>query len=341
MKIKSPLTNKEEVKPLCEAGADELFCGIEPYNWRRRYKDFCTTQRSTFANFKKLSDLARAIRIAHQYKTKVHVAMNAFFYLEEQYKMARRIVKDILGIGADGIIFADPGVLSLMDRDLLKDKDVIAGCDTVIFNHQAAKFYKRFGITRIVLPRSMTVKEMEQVIRNDGDLEYEVFIIHDLCFFEDGLCAYCKEQTGGTRKQGRARGKVYFFAASRLPLRGHGGGCGTPVKRQRIYFRKNRKISFPRPVTFRLGKNIDGCGACAIYDLKRIGVTSLKVLDRNLSTPGKIKATNFINSSLGLLNGSFIPKIEYRNKCKSLFKKTFKTRCDIRDCYYPLNSSDL
>ena len=79
LKIKSPLTDKKEVKPLCEAGADELFCGIEPYNWRRKYKDFSIKQRSTGANFTKLTDLEKAIFAAHRYKARVHVAINVFF----------------------------------------------------------------------------------------------------------------------------------------------------------------------------------------------------------------------------------------------------------------------
>lgn len=336
MKIKSPLTHYKEVKPLCEAGADELFCGIEPHNWRRRYKDFCINQRSSGANFIKLSDLEKAIEIAHQHKTKVHVAVNAFFYLEEQYKLAKKIIKEVLNIGADGIIFADPGLLSLMDKDLLRNKDVVVGCDAVIFNHQGVEFYKRFKATRIVLPRSMTVKEIGEVVKYDDSLEYEAFIIHDLCFFEDGFCTYCKEESGNIKKEGRSRHKVYFFTASRIPMRGYGGGCRSKFRRQRIYFRDHQKAKPVRPFTFWMKKHIQGCGACAIYDFKKIGISSLKVLDRNLPTEEKVKATAFIKKSLEFLqNDKDIPKKEFMLRCQGLFKKTFKKKCNYYDCYYP------
>ena len=40
MKIKSPLTDKKEVKALVDVGASEFFCGIEPVSWRKKFKDF-------------------------------------------------------------------------------------------------------------------------------------------------------------------------------------------------------------------------------------------------------------------------------------------------------------
>ena len=357
MKIKSPLADKKEVRPLCEAGADELFCGLEPYNWRKSYKDFCINQRSTGANFTKLSDLEKAIFVAHQYKTKVHVAVNAFFYLEEQYEMAEKIIKDVLDVGADGIIFADPVLISRLNanghesslparqgsafggnanfRKSLKSKDLVSGTDAGTFNGAAVKFYKRLGVTRVVLPRAMTLTEMEDVVKCDRSMEYEAFIIHDLCFFVDGFCTYCKEQAGNIKKEGRGKRKIYFFSASRLPMRGFDGGCRTPFRRQKISLKENKQISTIKPYSFWMKKHIQGCGSCAIYDLKRIGITTVKVLDRNLPTEEKVRATEFIKRSLDLLKDGSITKTDYIDKCRDLFKKTFKTKCNQHDCYYP------
>ena len=335
MRIKSPLVNKKEVKPLCEVGADELFCGIEPYDWKKRYKNFSINQRSTGANFTKLGDLEKAIQIAHGYKVKVQVAVNAFFYLEEQYQMLKEIIRDILNIGADGIIFAEPTPLLNIDKSLLKNKDIVIGCDAVILNSAAVELYKKLGATRVVLPRAMTINEMEALVNADYTIEHEVFIIHDLCFFDDGLCTYCKEATGGLKKEGRGRNKIYLFSASRIPGRGYGGGCRTRFKRQRLLVSNNKQIGKIRPFTFWMKKHIEGCGACAIYDLKRIGIASLKILDRNLPSEEKVKATRFIRECLGLLKDNGISKSDYIENCKRLFKKTFKVRCGQFDCYYP------
>lgn len=332
MKIKSPLVKKNEVRLLCEAGADELFCGIEPYLWRRKYKDFCINQRSTGANFTKLKDLEGAISIAHRYKVRVHVAINAFFYLEEQYEVAMQIIKDVLNVGADGIILADPALLLGLNKNLIKERDVVIGCDAVIFNSAATKFYKRLGATRIVFPRAMTIPEIKEVTNSDTSLEYEAFIIHDLCFFVDGFCTYCKDATGGLEKEGKGRHKVYFFAASRLPARGR---CRTPFRRQRMSLKHNKQIGFIKLFSFWDKRHIEGCGACSIYDLKKAGIAALKVLDRNLPTQEKVTATKFIKECLNLLKDNHISKTDYIENCKRLFKMVFKVKCNKFDCYYP------
>ncbi|MBU1811034.1 MAG: U32 family peptidase [Candidatus Omnitrophica bacterium] len=335
MKIKSPLVHRKEVKPLCEAGADELFCGIEPFTWRRIYKDFSINQRSSGANFAKLADLEKAISCAHKFKTKVHVAVNAFFYLQEQYKVAERIIKDVLSVGADGIILADPALLTMLDKKLLKNKDIVIGCDATIFNSAAVKFYKKLGATRIVFPRAMTVKEIQAVVVSRSSVEYEVFIIHDLCFFVDGFCAYCKEQAGSMKKEGRPRKGIYFFTATRPPTRGFGGGCRSRFMQQRISLKNDRQIGAIKPFSFWGKKHIQGCGACSMYDFKKMGIASLKVLDRNLPTEAKAQATRFIRECLDLLKGNNISRKDYIEKCKYLFKKTFKIKCSQYDCYYP------
>jgi len=181
----------------------------------------------------------------------------------------------------------------------------------------------------------MTLQEMEGVINSRPAMEYEVFIIHDLCFFVDGFCTYCKEATGTIKKEGRGRNNVYFFSASRIPGRGFGGGCRTRFQRQRISVSSNKPLGRIKPFTFWMKKHIEGCGACAIYDLKRIGVTNLKVLDRNLPTEEKVKGTLFIKKCSDLLEDGNISKLDYIEKGKALFKKTFKVKCNRYDCYYP------
>ena len=336
MKIKAPLTDKKEVEKLCEAGADEFFCGIESSGWKKKYKGFAISQRAGGANFSKLEELEKAIDIAHRHHAKVHVAINAFFYREEQYSDAIDLIKDILDIGADGIIFADLGLLLNIDKRLLRGKDIVIGVDAVIFNSAAVHFYRSFGASRVVLPRSMTLSEMGEVVEKEKGMEYEVFIIHDLCFFEDGLCTYCKEASGQTKKRGKLKDDVHFFSNSRPLIRGYGGGCRTRFSRTMRSLKNKRQIGRVKNFTFWDKKHIQGCGACALSDFKKIGINSLKILDRNLPTGEKIKAVKFIKEAKDLLDDG-CTKGEFTAKCKELFRRTFKVRCSMYDCYYPLN----
>jgi len=299
-------------------------------------------QMSFFAALSRMSgaenietSLEKAISVAHGHNVKVHVAINAFFYLERQYEAAEKIIKEIFNIGADGVILADPVLLLKLSKDLLKGKDVVVGCDATIFNSAGVRFYEKLGATRIVFPRSMTVDEMKDVVELNARIEYEVFIIHDLCFFEDGFCTYCKEASGGLKKEGRGRRNVYFLSASRIPTRGFDGGCRTRFSRQKFSLHNNKQMGEIKPFTFWGKKHIQGCGVCALQAFKDMGITTLKVLDRNLPTEEKVKATAFIKKCQELLDDSQISKYDYIQKCKAIFKETFKVKCNRTDCYNP------
>jgi len=335
MRIKVPLTSKDEVVKLCRAGANELFCGIEPLEWRRKYNGCSINQRISEANFSEMRDLAEAIKIAHQHNVKVHVAMNAFYYSEEQYEITSRLIKDILDMGTDGFIFADIGLLLYVDKKFLRNKDVVIGTDAVVFNSAAVNFYRSFGATRITLPRAMTFDEMRQVIEKRRDIEYEVFIINDLCFFVDGLCTYCKEASGKRTYAGETK-DMNFFSSLRVSNRDVNGECHKLFTRQRIVSANKKHQKMSHGFTFWNKKNIQGCGACALYDFKKMGITSVKVLDRNLPTDERVTATMFINKCLSLLNSGGFSRVQYTRRCKELFYSTFKAVCTRYDCYYPL-----
>ena len=87
--------------------------------------------------------------------------------------------------------------------------------------------------------------------------------------------------------------------------------------------------------TFWDKKHIQGCGACAIYEFKRMGINNLKVLDRNLPPEEKIKATKFIKEAKDSLDNNSYTKQEFIEKCRELFKRTYKVKCSRYDCYYP------
>ena len=340
MIIKAPLSDKEEVKSLCQSGAGELFCGFEPVKWSSLYGDLCISQRTRKANFSDLKDLEKAVLLAHRQKVKLHVALNGFFHSNRQYAICRKIIKDVVEIGADGVILADPALVFASDSKYLAGKDIIAGTDAMVFNSWAVSFYKRIGATRVVLPRSLTLPEISDTISRDPRMEYEAFIMNDLCFFEDGLCTYCKEQSGGTEKIGKNIKGLDLLVSSRITTRGSAGGCRSVFKRQKMSSPGHKPIGERHKFSFWGKRAVEGCGACALYDLSRMGVTTVKVLDRNMPLKEKVRSTLFIKRSLDFLQKD-LSRAEFSRKCKKLFKKTFGRHCSYFECYYPWKKQSI
>ena len=94
MRILSPLTKVEEVKPLIRAGADELYCGISSPNWRKH----CLRASSNLydivnSNFGDYNKLQTAIESAHSYDVPVFLTLNALEYSQKERDVLLRKLK--------------------------------------------------------------------------------------------------------------------------------------------------------------------------------------------------------------------------------------------------------
>ena len=77
---------------------------------------------------------------------------------------------------------------------------------------------------------------------------------------------------------------------------------------------------------------MDDCLACSVYALKRIGISGLKVVGRNLPSSRKVKDVLFINI---VRNASerFRNNEEFCRFVRKCYKKIYKKDCP-EDCLY-------
>jgi len=185
MKILAPFSKKEEVVPLIEAGADELYCGIVPDDYSKQYLSTLNRRPWSAANFDNFDELDEALQIAHDKAVKVFVAMNGI-YIPEQYPSILSIINKI---NSDGFIIADMGLLLLL-KEMNFKKEIHIGTGGTVFNSRSANFYRRLGASRIILPRHLTVNEIEIIAHRSGGLKLETFILYEPCLFVDGFCNF-------------------------------------------------------------------------------------------------------------------------------------------------------
>lgn len=183
----------EGIRELVELGADEFFAGYVPAEWSDRYGWEVGLNRRAFGpdyQFASLADLQEAIAAAHAVHRPVFITFNAHDYHAEQVPLLHRIVLDVSALGPDALIVADPALLELLSLWGITTPvhlSVGAGC----FNGAAVRHFCEIAdVRRVVLPRKMSLAEMETMIAGLSDLEldYEALVIGYRCLFNDEFC---------------------------------------------------------------------------------------------------------------------------------------------------------
>lgn len=174
-----------------DEGADELFCGYISSEWYERYGYMISPNRrwGKSANFMSLTELRRTVGIAHAHNVKISMTVNAHNYSPGQWDLLKKMLDELASIGIDAFIVADIGILLYL-RENYPDIPVHISTGGTVFNRDAVEFYRQFGVTRIIFPRSVNMQEAEIISDQYLDMEFEVFISNARCVNIDGYCYF-------------------------------------------------------------------------------------------------------------------------------------------------------
>ena len=157
------------------------------------YKNDTNARNFAGLNFDQKS-LIEGINYAHQRGKKVLMAINTFPQPGREDNW-HRAVDGAAELGVDAAILADVGLLAYASKKhpQLRLHLSVQGSAT---SYEAVNFAQReFGIRRAVLPRVLTLAQVEQVIRNTT-VEIEVFGFGSLCVMNEGRCWLSSYATG-------------------------------------------------------------------------------------------------------------------------------------------------
>lgn len=278
MKILAPVRNSAEVPPLIAAGAHEFYCGLIPPRWQEEFGGAWVHRRHPrSASVADLEDLRRIVELAGP--RPVYATLNAPCYpagaVPRLVDFGRQLLE---AIGISALIVAEwELLLALCDEGLAANLHVssLASCR----NPGAAAFFRSLGVGRVILPRHVTLHEIEATAI--PGLEWEVFLLNDGCVFEEGICAtthaygpFCLGDRL-TRRSGGVDGRYEFWKWTL-------NNCGCQTNR---------------------GYTLGPCGLCALPRLARIGITSLKVVGREASLARKEASVRLAAAALTLAEG--------------------------------------
>ena len=179
-----PAGSLPALKTAVDHGADCVYLG---------FKDATNARNFTGLNFDAKA-MTEGVRYAHDRKRKVLVALNTYPQAGN-WSGWTAAVDRAADLGIDAIIVADPGLMAYAQKKhpQLRLHLSVQGSATT---YEAINFYaERFGVQRAVLPRVLSLPQVQHVIANT-QVEIEVFGFGGLCVMVEGRCALSAYATG-------------------------------------------------------------------------------------------------------------------------------------------------
>ncbi len=319
IRLLSPVDRIDEVEPLIEAGADELYCGVMTADWHNRYIAGSINRRpgggASFTSFDALSD---CVRRAHLHDIPVFLTLNEHYYTLEQYPFLFEYVARAVDAGVDALIVADLGLLLTL-REKAPDIRTIISTGGTAFNSETVTFYRDLGSSRVILPRHLTLDEISTICEETRDIELEAFILNSRCPNVDGFCTFHHGLADASFDLLCMNACMLPFEVS-MDTHGHRAPY-VSLRRQQIW----QTVHMDR----------HPCGVCALYEFNAIRISSVKIVGRGNPTERKLADIAFTGALRDMLRDKRPSREAFREAARDLYHDAYRRECQAHMCYYP------
>ena len=181
MNILAPAGNYEKLVAAVKAGANEVFFGLKGFGARRNNENLA------------IQEVLNGIDYAHSRGVKTLMTLNTILKDSEINSMYNNI-KRVYEHGIDGFIVQDLGFVKFLKENFPNLK-IHGSTQMTVANHVEANKLKELGLTRVCLARELSFEEIKS-IRENTDIELEIFVSGSLCISYSGNC-YISSFIGG------------------------------------------------------------------------------------------------------------------------------------------------
>ena len=186
--ILAPAGDMECLSSALNFGADAVYLGGKNFSLR------------TFADNFTEDELRAAVALAHAQNKKVYVTANVFArnadfaYLKDYFSFLEEI-------GADGAIVSDPGAIYLAKK-VAPNLSLHLSTQANTTNKYSVKFWQEEGLSRVVLARELSLKEIAEIHEFVPDMELEAFVHGAMCISYSGRCLLSDYLDGRSSNRG-------------------------------------------------------------------------------------------------------------------------------------------
>lgn len=191
VELLAPAGNMENLKYAVMAGCDAVYLGLKKFGARAFSSNFSD------------NEFIEAVNYCHLYGVKVYVTLNTIIYdyeVEDFLKTVDFIHKN----NVDAVLIQDLGMLDLV-RKTYPNLEVHASTQMHIHNLDGVKVLEKLGIKRAVLARETSIDTIKH-IKENSNIELEVFVHGALCVSYSGECLMSKFIGGRSGNRGECAG---------------------------------------------------------------------------------------------------------------------------------------
>ena len=178
------------ISSLVESWAWEFFVGYNPSYWSDKF-GFEVSPNGRFAEHEQVTDidtLKAIVTEVHKHKLEIFINLNAWYYTPETMPLIERMIEEFIELWIDWIICWNISILEYLREIDYKGKINISTI-MAVYNKEAIRFFiDNYKINKVILSREITLKEIEDIVWEFPNMNFEVFGEWDFCRYNNGLC---------------------------------------------------------------------------------------------------------------------------------------------------------
>lgn len=278
----APAGNMEKIKYALAFGADAVYAGVPDFSLRSRIRGFDD------------ESILEAIDYVHKKKKKIYLTANIFAHNRhlDDLKKHLKIYKDHM---PDAFIVSDIGVMEII-RKIYPKMPIHLSTQANTTNAEAVRFWKKYGVSRIILARELSLEEITQIHKTVPQMELEYFVHGAMCMAYSGRCFLSAWQVGRSSNLGDCAQNCrwgYALVEEKRP------GEYIPVEQDNFG-------------TYLLNSK-DLCLVEYLEELKAAGVTSFKI-------EGRAKSVSYLAQAVKSYRAALDIKAKDKNKKQKIRK---------------------
>jgi len=156
----------------------------------------------TYESFKE------GIDYTHKKGKKIYVTINGFPF-NSQIDLLKKHIQKIASYKPDALIVATPGVVVLC-KELAPTIPIHLSTQANVMNYLDAKVYYDMGVSRIIVAREISLKDIKEIKLKLPKLSIEVFVHGSMCFAYSGRCLISSLQLGRVPNRGSCANDCRF-----------------------------------------------------------------------------------------------------------------------------------